>query len=212
MSPAVDVSFPITTRHPIPADHAYLLYSAVSRVLPELHGGNGFGIHPIRGQQIGGRTLRLCDFSRLTIRTPADRIGELLPLAGKQLKMLDRSLRVGVPQVRPLIPATALRSRLVVIKVAHIDAKGLTEDIFTAAARKKLDALGVSREVRIVIPRRDDRPIRRTLRIKDKQIVGYEVLLEGLTAEESLNVQEAGLGGRRHMGCGIFVKFDPRTI
>ncbi len=77
--PYVDVAFGLQTTAPIPADHAYLLYSAVSRMLPELHGGNGFGIHPIRGQQIGGRTLRLCDWSRLTIRTPADRIGELLP-------------------------------------------------------------------------------------------------------------------------------------
>jgi len=33
------------------------------------------------------------------------------------------------------------------------------------------------------------------------------VLIEGLTAEESLTVQEHGLGGRRHMGCGLFVPF-----
>jgi CRISPR-associated protein Cas6 len=49
---------------------------------------------------------------------------------------------------------------------------------------------------------------RRTLRIKDKEVVGYEVKLEGLTVAESLNIQEQGLGGRRHMGCGVFVPMD----
>jgi len=31
--------------------------------------------------------------------------------------------------------------------------------------------------------------------------------VNGLTAEESIKLQEIGLGGRRHMGCGIFVPY-----
>ncbi len=56
----------ISTR-PIPCDHGYHLYAAVSRVLPSLHQPgspspslhptSGIAIHPIRGQQIGGRKL-----------------------------------------------------------------------------------------------------------------------------------------------------------
>ena len=46
---------------------------------------------------------------------------------------------------------------------------------------------------------------RRTLRIKDKEVIGYEILIEGLMAEDSLDIQEQGIGGRRHMGCGLFV-------
>jgi CRISPR-associated protein Cas6 len=46
---------------------------------------------------------------------------------------------------------------------------------------------------------------RRTLRIRNKEVVGYEVVLGKLAAEESLLVQSAGLGGRRRFGCGIFV-------
>jgi CRISPR-associated protein Cas6 len=45
---------------------------------------------------------------------------------------------------------------------------------------------------------------RRTIRIKDKEVVGYEVLIERLSASESLILQGTGLGGRRHMGCGLF--------
>jgi CRISPR-associated protein Cas6 len=176
------------------------LYAALSRVLPALHQGNGIGVHPIRGRQIGHRELTLDEHSRLILRASTEAIGSLIQLAGKQLNVAGKNLRVGVPQVWSLKPAPALRSRLVIIKTKDApNASALTADIFKAAARRKLDELGVSPEAILTLGKR------RTLRIKDKEVVGYEVLLEGLTAEESLNVQEKGLGGRRHMGCGVFV-------
>ena len=46
--------------------------------------------------------------------------------------------------------------------------------------------------------------LRRTLKIKDKQVVGFALQVEGLSAEESIRLQEKGLGGRRHFGCGLF--------
>ena len=33
----VDLSFALVGTHPVPADHGYSLYSAVSRLLPEAH-------------------------------------------------------------------------------------------------------------------------------------------------------------------------------
>ena len=197
----VDLAFSIVCPHALPANHGYLLYSAVSRVLPEAHRADGFGIHPIRGRQLGGRTLQLTEHSRLVIRTDAEQIAQFLPLAGKPLQLLDRTLRVGVPQVRSLVPAAALRSRLVTIKLpdAVTQPSDAAAEAFRAAAVRQIANLGVSTEARLSLGKR------RTLRIKDKEVVGYEVVLEGLTAEESLSLQEHGLGGRRHFGCGIFV-------
>jgi CRISPR-associated protein Cas6 len=88
----------------------------------------------------------------------------------------------------------------VTIKIAGADKDPslLTEPNFQTAARKQLAALGVSDQAELTLPKR------RTFRIKHKEVVGYETIIEGLTAEESLGVQEAGLGGRRHMGCGVF--------
>lgn len=208
----IDLLFSIQTQSPIPTDHGYALYGAISRVLPEVHRENGITIHPIRGSQIGNRQLALNDSSRVTLRVPDGQIAPLLALAGKQLRIVDATVRVGVPNVQALVPATALRSRLVVIKVAHTPAKELTVDNFLAAARKQLDNLGISPEVQLTIPPRptgphQGEPMRRALRIKDRKIIGYELLLEGLTAEESITVQEKGLGGRHHMGCGVFVPF-----
>jgi CRISPR-associated protein Cas6 len=37
-------------------------------------------------------------------------------------------------------------------------------------------------------------------------VVGYALRVNGLTEEGSIRLQEEGLGGRRRMGCGIFVR------
>lgn len=190
----VDLAFPVMGTAPIPADHGYHLYAALSRTLPSLHQQNGIGVHPIRGQQIGNRQLSLNKRSRLVLRTAPDGIGDLIQIAGKQLDVVGTKLRVGVPQVWTLRPAVALRSRLVTIKLKE----GLDEESFQNAARRQLDQLDISSEAVLALGKR------RTLRIKDREVVGYEVIIESLTAEESLDIQEKGIGGRRHMGCGVF--------
>ena len=48
-------------------------------------------------------------------------------------------------------------------------------------------------------------PLRRVLHIKGERHVGFGMLIEGLTADESLRLQQNGLGGRRKMGCGLFL-------
>ncbi len=45
---------------------------------------------------------------------------------------------------------------------------------------------------------------RRSLQIKGKKVVGYSVVVENLSAEDSLKLQWHGLGGRQHFGCGWF--------
>jgi CRISPR-associated protein Cas6 len=203
----IDLSFILTGTSDIPADHGYHLYAAVSRLLPSLHEPNGIGIHPIRGRLIGDRRMQLCEFSRLTIRVAPERIADLLTLAGKQVNIAGKAIRIGVPQVYALIPATALRSRLVTIKVSsdRNESGPPDEAAFLAAARRQLDELHLSPEAQLAAGKR------RTLRIKDKEVVGYEMLVSALTADESITLQDHGLGGRRHMGCGIFVPFSPRT-
>lgn len=174
------------------------LYSALSHALPVLHQHNGIGVHPIRGTQVGNRQLQLDKRSALVLRVPDQRIGEFIQLAGKQLRIAGTSLRAGVPRVYALMPATALRSRLVTIK------NGTDPERFSKELRRKLDAFGVSTEAQPTLGKR------RTIRIKGKEVVGYEVLIEALTAEESLSIQENHPNGppelgwsRRHMGCAV---------
>jgi CRISPR-associated protein Cas6 len=66
--PILDLSFPIIGTQPIPADHGYHLYSALSHALPVMHQHNGIAVHPIRGTQIGNRMLQLTDQSAIVLR------------------------------------------------------------------------------------------------------------------------------------------------
>lgn len=196
----IDLHFPLITTEPIPADHGYHLYSALSHALPVLHQHNGIAVHPIRGTQIGNRQLQLDERSALVLRVPDGRIGEFIRLAGKQLRISGTSLRVGVPRVYALTPAPNLRSRLVTIK------NGTDPERFLKELRRKLDGFGVSPAAEVTLGKR------RTIRIKDKEVVGYEVLIEALNADESLAIQENHCSGppetgwsRMHMGCAVFV-------
>ncbi len=188
--PYVDLAFRLVGSK-VPVDHGYALYSAISRLLPEIHGAKNIGVHPIRGTYSGNGELMLRDSSRLVIRLESERIGEFLKLAGKRLEIDSHTLRVGIPEVRLLLPRASLYSRLVTIK-------GFMEQgAFLESAKRQLEKLGVEAEIQV--------SERRTLRVKDKQVVGFDVATVGLDAEGSIRLQENGLGGRRHMGCGVFV-------
>jgi CRISPR-associated protein Cas6 len=188
--PVVDLAFRVTGIK-VPVDHGYALYSAISRLVPEIHEAKNIGVHPIRGTYGGNGELMLRDSSRLVVRMESEQIGQFLKLAGKKLEIDSYSFRVGVPEVRLLLPRTALYSRLVTIK-------GFMEPAaFLEAAKRQLEKIRVQAELQI--------GERRTFRVKDKQVVGFEVAATGLDAEDSIRLQESGIGGRRHMGCGIFV-------
>jgi CRISPR-associated protein Cas6 len=187
----VDLAFRLTGTK-VSVDHGYALYSAISRLLPEIHGAKNIGVHPIRGTYSGNGELMLRDSSRLILRLESERIGEFLKLAGKRLEIDSHNLRVGIPEVRLLRPRASLYSRLVTIK-------GFMEPAaFLESAKRQLERLGVKAQIQV--------GERRTFRVKDKQVVGFEVAALEIDAEDSLRVQENGLGGRRHMGCGIFLR------
>ncbi len=88
----IDLAFRLQAVGPIPADHGYALYAAVSHLIPEVHQENGVAIRPISGRLIGDRRLALMPWSTLTLRVPDGQIGALLKLAGKSLRLDGASL------------------------------------------------------------------------------------------------------------------------
>lgn len=188
--PYVDLAFRLNGST-VPVDHGYALYAALSRILPEIHEAKDVGVHPIRGIYSGSGELQLADFSRLVLRLPDEEIRSYLKLAGKKLEVDEHPLSVGVPEIRMLLPVASLRARLVTIKGF------LNEEEFLEAAKRQLEQLAVNGQAHL--------GTRRTFRIKDKQVIGFEMGVSQLTAEESLKLQEQGLGGRRKVGCGVFV-------
>ncbi len=200
--PYVDLAFRLTGST-VPVDHGYALYAGLSRILPEIHAAHAIGIHPIRGIYNGAGRLQLSDASRLVIRLPHEDIRLYLKLAGKSLVLDGCKLRVGVGETRALVPAATLYCRIATTRNGNDSAR------FDSEVARQLAALGIRGKV-FREPEgsggSDGRdPSRRIFRVKSKRIVGYSVLATELTAEESILLQERGLGGRRRMGCGVFV-------
>ena len=212
MNPILDILFRVIGTE-VPTDHGYALYGALSRILENeedqwMHGNPHIGLHTVRGTLIGNGRRLIGPNARFGLRLPSDLLPRSLKLAGKSLDLDGCKLRVGVSETRALIPAATLHCRIATTKNGDDSAR------FDAEIARQSAVLGIQGRV-FRVPQgsggSDSRdPSRRIFRIKNKRIVGYSVLATELTAEESILLQERGLGGRRRMGCGVFVPFQPR--
>jgi CRISPR-associated protein Cas6 len=185
----VELRFPFTGQT-LPSDQGYALFGAIARLVPAAHEGNWLALETIPGTARGDGVTQLDSAARLRMRLPQEHVATLLPLAGKRLELNGHTIRLGAPQIYLLQPAPTLYARLVTIK-------GYTEpDPFLAAVCRQLDTLGIQGE--------PTPGPRRVVKVGTHTIVGFAVAVHDLTDDSSLVLQERGLGGRRHMGCGIF--------
>jgi CRISPR-associated protein Cas6 len=194
----IDLAFPAQGTV-LPKHHAYMLYSALCRIIPEAHADLMFRMNTIAGINCPDQNkILLLPGSLLKLRMPAENMPVFLRLAGKQLDIEGNLLRLGVPSPSLLRPSASLYSRIVIIK-------GFTEeDTFIQAVQRQLSQLDIHAES--FVPRNKDKtPQRRILKIKDQSIVGFSVLLTGLSVEDSIKVQAVGIGGKPKMGAGFFV-------
>jgi CRISPR-associated protein Cas6 len=201
--PMVDLHF-LVLGSTLPTDHGYELYAALAHAVDWLHDRNArVFIAPITGTYTSNGQIQIEPRrSRLRLRLPLDNLTTVLRLAGKAFNLSGRTIRLGVPRVQALQPASALIARMVTIK-------GFTEPKpFLEGARRQLQELEIEGEPgipSITAGNHAGKPRRRILRVKEQRIVGFSLQVVGLTAEESIRLQEHGVGGRARMGCGFFV-------
>jgi CRISPR-associated protein Cas6 len=202
--PYVDLCFSITGEA-LPADHGYGLYSAISKICPELHQQENLSISTISGEPDGQGKIFLSKSSNLKIRLPyeAAKIAHALPLAGQILAIGVYPVQLGIPQIFPLHPFDKLRSRIVTIK------KFQDPEPFLEAVKRQMEALGIQGNTFIPLDS-EEQPLRKAIKIKQYSVVGFSLAVTDLSDEDSLKLQAHGLGGKHRMGCGIFTPF-PRA-
>lgn len=198
----IDLLFPVQGER-IATDHAYPLYASLSRRVRAFHDADArVRFAPITGQSGTPGCLSLTPHSRLRIRLPEDRIREVLPLAGQRLEAGEHAVRLGVPSVSALIPAPTLFARIVTMR-HHTTPETFLPRIVQELLKNYIQAEATIPQV--ATGRFAGQPRRRILRIKTRRIIGFALLVSGLTSEESIRLQENGLGGRTRMGCGFFL-------
>jgi CRISPR-associated protein Cas6 len=198
----IDLIFDIDCKT-LPVDHAYDLSQALADALPWSRDDPRIGIHAIHvaGSQNGwerpehgsGQRLVLSRRTKLTVRIPSDLAPQLQQaLEGKTLDVGGFALSVGKSRPRPLSKQTTLFSRYVVV-ATHEDENTFLQwavaELATNDIRVRKALCG--KKTRLATPLGD--------------LLTRSLMLADLSLEESVRLQQQGLGSHRHMGCGLFI-------
>lgn len=196
-TPYVVVQFPVQGGQ-LPTDHGQALYSAITKQLPALRDSPWLGIELLSGiSWREGVVVLPTRGASLRLRIPADRYGDVLPLAGRCLDVAGQPVRLGIPTARPLQPARSLYARVVTIKDFE------EPEPFLEAAGRQLCGLGLKADPELPIDEQGHFR-RHIVKIHGCSVTGFSLVAHGLNDDDSLRLQNLGIGGYRAMGCGIF--------
>jgi CRISPR-associated protein Cas6 len=186
----------------IPLDHAHSLSSALLKALPWLADDETAGVHLIHGAASGNgwfrpedtenALLHLSRRTRMRLRVPKNRLQDAQALSGQTLDIEGHPLEIGKSDVFMLSSLPTLFSRYVVTG-AEFDEMQFLEDV--ARELKAMD-----------IPcRKMLGGITHTMNFPDGQVFTRSLMVADLEPEQSVRLQQLGLGEGRTIGCGLFL-------
>jgi len=195
----VDLSFSIAATQ-LPVEHAYLLLQAIQQVLPWFSDEEGAGMHQIHGAESGngwqrpddGGEMYISKRTKLILRLPQQRVADAELLSGQTLDIGGHSLEVGKANVRLLNPLSTIYARYV------ITGDDESEEQFLESVVGQLREMGASCK-RVLSGKT------RMIRLPERELKTRSVMLADISKEDSLHIQQRGLGDARQLGCGLFI-------
>ena len=195
-----DLHFRVVCRR-LPSDHAWELYRALVAALPWIDDEPLAAIHSIHGAESGSGWMRpqgerdeihLSRRARLRLRLPKQRFDDARALAGATLDVGGYAVAVGAADVHPLSRETTLFTRRL---AAPADGD---EDAFLEQAAFLL-------RQKDIVARKMMSGRRRVVRTPDEEIAVSSLMVGGLAFDETIRLQQQGLGDGQKLGCGIFL-------
>lgn len=197
----VDVGFRILCSR-LPVDNAYALNLALLDVLPWLADEPLAAVHTLQGAESGngwirperrGAYVELPKRARLRLRLPRRRLDDARALENRALDLDGRRLLVrdGTMTVRSL-------NGLPTVFARRVASEADDEDVFLDGVAERLAQSGIHAP-RLMGGRTHE------LSTPDRLIKTRSLMIDGLERDESLQLQEEGLGEWRMLGCGIFL-------
>jgi CRISPR-associated protein Cas6 len=185
-----DMAFDLKGRS-LPLDNHVALRREIERCLPWFGSERQAGIHRIRASHnTTYNVLLLNKRAKLILRLPETCCEPAHALSGQWLDISNHKIQVGDARVHPLQPFTTLYAHFVVTRDAD-------ESVFVNDVSKWLEELKL--KCKFMCGKRH------VLRTETGEIMGFGLMVHGLSPEQSLLLQEEGLGDNRKLGCGIFV-------
>ena len=198
----IDVLFKVKCKQ-IKLDHAWSLTNAISSILPWLKNEPQLSIHHIYIPQSGNGWTRSDDFeneiiqlsrrTRLKIRLPKNKLNEILSLSDKTILVDNDPLTFGSAEQFLLSTLTTIISRHVYIP--HTEEN---EEEFLLQAQQQIQAMGI--KVRKMLCGKSHQ-----LQTANGPIMTRSLMIADITVEESILLQENGIGEYYHYGCGVFI-------
>jgi CRISPR-associated protein Cas6 len=197
----VDMAYGISCRT-LPVDHAYALSEALQEALPWLGEEDQAGMHPIHVAESGNGWIRpqeadallhLSRRTKLVLRVPKHRVGDAEALVGQTLNVAGNELSINKVNLRPLSQITTIFSRYVAA-----DHDGGREEVFLEAMVGQLNEMGI-------YPKKMLCGIAKEIATPDGPIHTRSLMIAELQTEESIHLQQEGLGPHRLLGCGLFL-------
>ena len=194
----LDVIYSISCKC-VPMEHAHALSEALQQALPWLAEEETAGIHQVYGAESGNgwerpdtELLYLSRRQKLTLRLPKTRLEEAKTLIGETLDVGGYTLKVGEFTTRKLSDLPTLFARHVLGEDSQ------TEDEFMAQAVTQLQAMGIN--VKKMMCGKES-----VIYLPEGELHARSLMLADLELEESVKLQEVGLGPGRKLGCGLFL-------
>lgn len=196
----IDLVFKIKCKA-LPIDHAEVLSQQIGKFLPWMLTDQGAAIHMIHVAESANGWMRptgedeiinVSHRTKMTLRIPSERFDDVNALVGKTLDIAGHPLVVGKPTKKVLSKMTTIFSR-------YIDTNGEEDEgEFLEAMQKELK----SKNIRIkkmmsglIVPHTFSDGVRLTRKL----------MLSDLDVEESVILQEQGIGNAQQYGFGIFL-------
>ena len=196
----VDLSFKVQCRQ-LPLDHAYALSQTIQQELPWFAKEQQVGMHLIHGAESGNGWIRpqepdaLLSLSRRTrfmMRLPKNRLQEASDLAGRELNVDGHILILSEPHKKLLSSLTTIFARYII--TGNVE----DEEGFLNQSAELLKKEGI--QVKKMISGRTH-----VLRMPEQNLHTRSLMIDGLEIDESIYLQQHGLGDGRKMGCGLFL-------
>jgi CRISPR-associated protein Cas6 len=177
----------------LPVDHAHALSSGLLQELPWLAEEKHAGVHLIHGAASGNGWYRPEDTSsELLHLSKRTRLRDARELTGKKLEIAGHPLEVGKSEVFLLSSLSTLFARYI------LTTEALDEEQFLETAAEELHSIDIPcRKLLGGITHRMTFP--------DGDIFTRSLMVADLEPEQSVRLQQIGLGAGRTIGCGLFI-------
>ena len=194
----IDVAFKIQCKT-LPYDHACDLSKAITSKMPWLLKDKLIGIHTLHGPESGNGWVRsekeeifLSKRTRLILRISRSDANKAKELEGENINVLGNNIKIGQSNTKTFLIVRDLISRCVLCD------KEQDEEDFLLDIKKELFTHGV--------------PIKKAICGKAKSITingenrfTRSLMIADLSKENSILLQDIGIGDGRIFGCGIFL-------